>query len=98
MSTKTPSSNSDSIPWAVILNILVLSLSSAWLVFVHDWNVWEAMFTVLLVDLGILGLLMAVIWIYADPEGRDDFWNSAKHIFHEDYDRTLKYFRIRRRK
>lgn len=98
MSKDAPSSEDDSIPWAVILTTLFLSLTSAWLVFMHDWNVGEAMLTVSLVAFGILSLLLGAIWLHAKPEDRDEIWQGFKHTFHDDHDRILKYLHIRRRK
>lgn len=98
MSKDAPSSEGDSIPWAVILTTLTLSVISAWLVFMHDWNVGEAMLAVSLVPFGILSLLLGVIWLRADTKGRDELWQGFKHTFHDDHDRILKYLHIRRRK
>lgn len=97
MSNNTPPSE-DGIPWAVILTTLTLSLVSAGLVFMHDWNVGEAMLTVSLVAFGILSLLLGAIWLHAKPEDRDEIWRGFKYTFHDDHVRILKYFRIRRRK
>lgn len=93
-----PTSDDDSIPWAVILSILMLSLVSACLVFMRGWSVGEAMLTTAFVWLCLLSLLLGGMWLLATPEGRNDILRGFKHTFRDDYDRMLKYFRIRRRK
>lgn len=96
--SKTTSEVDDSIPWAVILSVLTLSLISAWLVFMRDWNFEEAMLTVSATAFGFLALLVGVIWFLADAEGRDEFWQGFKHTFRDDRDRILRHFKVRRRK
>lgn len=98
MNKNAPVSEDDSIPWAVILSVLTLSLVSAWLVFMDNWKVGEAILAVSLAALGILSLLLGVLWLLADQEGREDLWRGFKHTFHDDLDRILKHFYIRRRK
>lgn len=95
---KTTSEEDDSIPWAVILSVLTLSLISAWLVFMRDWNFEEAMLTVSLIAFGILALLMGMVWLLADAEGRVDLWQGFKHTFRDDRDRILRHFKAGRRK
>lgn len=98
MNRNEPTSDDDSTHWAVILSILMLSLVSAWLVFMRGWSVGEAMLTTASIWLGLLSLLLGAMWLLATPEGRDEIWRGFKHTFRDDHDRILKYFRIRRRR
>lgn len=88
----------NSIPWPVILTALTYSLISSWMVFMHEWDVLEAMFIVSLVAFVIICLVIGVIWLLAKPEDRVEIWHRLKYTIHDDHDRILKYFWIRRRK
>ena len=97
MSNNTPSSE-DGIPWAVIFTAMTYALISAWMVFMYEWDIWEAMFIVSLVAFVIISLVIGVIRLLAKPEDRVEIWHRFKYTIHDDHDRILKYFRIRRRK
>lgn len=83
-------------PWAVLFTTLTLALVSAWLVFVRDWEAWQAMLTVALIASVIVGGLIIAI-LLSDRGGRAENWRIVKETFNDDLDQILKYFRIRKR-
>ena len=86
----------DSLPWAVVITGLVLSLVSAWLVFSRNWEPWQAFAVVGLSALGIDLILLTALLIWSGPEERAGVWQQFLHTCMEDFDLLLKFFRIRR--
>lgn len=85
-------------PWPVILTTLALSLVSAWLVFIRNWEAWQAMLTVAFAAFGIILLLIGAILAFSNQEGRAETWRIFKDTFDDDLDQMLKFFRIRRQR
>ncbi|WP_041673265.1 hypothetical protein [Sulfuricella denitrificans] len=85
-------------PWPVILTTLTLALVSAWLVFIRNWEAWQAMLAVAFAAFGIISLLIVAIQLLSDRDGRAENWRVVKKTFDDDLDQMLKYFRIRKRK
>lgn len=79
--------------WTAILTVLSLSLTSAYLVFIQSWAIWQAF---LLVGGGALGLILsviAIVYVLADADGRKSFSNGFKQSFQEDFGGLLRWIR-----
>ena len=82
--------------WMSIITALILALASAFLVFVMDWEPWQAFLAVGCSAIGIILTLVITILLISKGEDRAEFWKGCLHTCRDDIDQLLKYFRIRR--
>jgi hypothetical protein len=83
-------------PWPVIVTTLLLSIVSAWLVFVRNWEPLEAFGIVAVAAVSVVLVLLAAILLLSDTQDRAGVWQVFVQTLRSDFDQALKYFRLRR--
>jgi len=84
-------------PWTVILTMLTLALTSAWLVFLQGWESWQALAVVACSAFAIVAVLTGVLLLGTGRGNRTEVWREIIGTCREDIDLMLKQFGIRRK-
>jgi hypothetical protein len=80
--------------WAVILTMLALSLSDAWLVFVEGWTAIQAAVTVSVAVGGTAVALMIVVLAIAPKQHRAGLLQIMRDTVKQDLRDILRWIRI----
>jgi len=83
--------------WISIITALILALTSAFLVFIKNWEPWQAFLAVGCAATGIILTLLATILLLAKGEDRMTFWRSFKATFRSDLAGLLEMLGIKKR-
>lgn len=83
--------------WADILIVLVMTLSTALLVFFEGWDVWQAAGVVVLGNFAIIGFLVGLMFANTKPEEYGELCRDLKKLTLSTLDKALKDLRLRKR-
>lgn len=82
--------------WATILSALGCALTTAYLVFVEEWDVIYAGITVVGSLWAICGILLFILYVLSAPEDKVDFVRSSLVILRNDLNDLLRMLRVKR--
>ena len=82
--------------WTVILTVLVLTATNAFLVIIMEWPLVTASLVVAGGAFCFILVLMILLWAMTKPEERPELWQLMQRTMRQDLDDLLRWIRIRR--